>query len=54
MAAKLKGIERTIWDLHCSGMAISQISARTKYDEGYVRGVITRVWAEGGLVSKDG
>lgn len=54
MAAKLRGIERTIWDLHCSGMAVSQISARTKYDESYVRNTITRVWAEGGSVSKDG
>lgn len=54
MAAKLNGTEKLIWNLHCSGLAPSQIAFQTKYDEPYVRNTITRVWAEGGSVAKDG
>ena len=54
MAVKLRGIERTIWELHCSGLAISQISERTKYDESFVHNAIVRVWSEEGSVVKDG
>lgn len=50
MARKLSSTEKLVWELHCSGLAISQISEQTKLDESFIRATITGAWSGGGMV----
>lgn len=38
--------EARVWHLHMSGCTVSEIAAATRHDEGFIRTVITGVWAD--------
>lgn len=46
MQRQLSSQEAKVWELHMSGMTISDIAAVTRLDQGFVRSTICGIWRD--------
>ena len=44
--ARLRGLELTVWKLHCAGLSPSQIAERVRCAADWARNTVVKVWAE--------